>query len=178
MKLVVLDGGHGGHDSGAKGYGMQEKDLTLKIVHYTRDFLKPYDVKVILTREVDKYLTLQERCNIANKNKADLFISIHINAGGGTGFESFIHNVVPEQTIERQNIIHNEIYKKVYGRNRGQKRNNFYVLGNTNMDAILTECGFIDNNDDAYLLKSDGYLKRIALGHANGIVKALNLKKK
>lgn len=178
MIVVVLDGGHGGHDSGANGYGMKEKDLTLKITQYTRDFLKPYDVKVILTRETDKYLTLQERCDIANKNKADLFISVHINAGGGTGFESFIHNVVPKQTIERQIIIHNEIYKKVYGRNRGQKRNNYYVLGNTNMDAILTECGFIDNNDDAYLLKSDGYLKRLALGHANGIVKALNLKKK
>lgn len=79
---LVIDAGHGGHDSGAKGAISYEKDLTLK---YALAFGKAVergcpDVRVIYTRKTDVFLPLHERADIANRNKADLFISIHINA--------------------------------------------------------------------------------------------------
>ena len=79
---LVIDAGHGGHDSGAKGAVSAEKNLTLR---YALAFGKAVeqscpDVKVIYTRKTDVFLPLHERAEIANRNKADLFISIHINA--------------------------------------------------------------------------------------------------
>src|SRR5699024_12766621 len=86
-KIVVLDAGHGGHDPGAQSGGLREKDLTLDIVKRTINKLKKYNVKVIATRTTDKFISLSGRANIANKNKADLFVSVHINSGGGTGLD-------------------------------------------------------------------------------------------
>lgn len=92
---LVIDAGHGGHDSGAKGAISFEKNLTLK---YALAFGKAVeqscpDVRVIYTRTRDVFLPLHERADIANRNKADLFVSIHINAleGGriSHGFQSY-----------------------------------------------------------------------------------------
>ena len=80
--VLVIDAGHGGHDSGAKGAISYEKNLTLR---YALAFGKAVqqncpDVKVIFTRTSDVFLPLHERADIANRNKADLFMSFHINA--------------------------------------------------------------------------------------------------
>lgn len=92
---LVIDAGHGGHDSGAKGAISYEKNLTLR---YALAFGKAVkekcpDVKVIYTRQTDVFLPLHERADIANRNKADLFISFHINALDGghisRGFQSY-----------------------------------------------------------------------------------------
>lgn len=80
--IVVIDAGHGGHDPGCNGGNSREKEITLaialKLGKLIEDSLK--DVKVIYTRKTDKFIELSERSNIANKNNADLFISIHCNA--------------------------------------------------------------------------------------------------
>lgn len=80
--IIVIDAGHGGHDPGCNGGSSKEKDVTLSIAlklgKLIEDSLK--DVKVIYTRKSDKFIELSERSNIANKNNADLFISIHCNA--------------------------------------------------------------------------------------------------
>lgn len=80
--VIVIDAGHGGHDPGCNGGDTKEKDVTLSIAlklgKLIEDSLK--DVKVVYTRNIDKFIELSERCNIANKNNADLFISIHCNA--------------------------------------------------------------------------------------------------
>lgn len=80
--VVVIDAGHGGHDSGAKGRISREKNINLSIALLMGKEIekKHKDVKVIYTRKKDVFLKLQERADIANKNKADLFISIHTNA--------------------------------------------------------------------------------------------------
>lgn len=82
ISCVVLDAGHGGHDPGTIGNRYQEKDIALSIVlkvgQYIRDNIP--DVKVIYTRETDVFVPLDERAEIANKNQADVFISIHCNA--------------------------------------------------------------------------------------------------
>ena len=81
---VVIDAGHGGHDTGAVGLKMkvQEKNLNLSVAKQLASKIRENypDVKVVLTRETDVFLPLQERADIANKNHADLFISIHTNA--------------------------------------------------------------------------------------------------
>ena len=93
-KVIVLDAGHGGHDPGAVGpHGTKEKDVNLAIVlQLEKVFRKDKDYKVILTRDDDTFIPLVERANIANKNKADLFISIHCNANlnrNASGFEVY-----------------------------------------------------------------------------------------
>ena len=82
IKTVVIDAGHGGHDSGTRGKFLKEKDVVLKIALKVGGYLEQYlpDVKVIYTRKDDQYVTLDGRAEIANKNNADLFVSIHANA--------------------------------------------------------------------------------------------------
>jgi N-acetylmuramoyl-L-alanine amidase len=179
MVRIFIDPGHGGNDPGAVGNGLKEKDLTLKIAKKIKSKLTNYEnVQVKLSRENDTYLTLSERAKMANDWGADIFISIHINAGGGIGFESYIYNgSVSSSTIAYQNIIHEEIVKATGWNDRGKKRENYAVLRETKMPAILTENGFIDNTTDANKLKNDSFLDKIAQGHVNGIVKLFNLKK-
>lgn len=181
MVKIGIDLGHGGSDPGAVANGLKEKDLTMKIGKMIGDMLGEYEgVQVIYTRTDDHYLSLEERAEIANKAGVDFFLSIHINAGGGTGFESYIYNGnVSAKTVAYQNIIHTEIMKAIGGvQDRGKKRANYAVLRLTDMPAILTENLFIDNANDAIRLKSEQFLLQIAHGHVQGIVKAFGLKKK
>ncbi|MCM3740616.1 N-acetylmuramoyl-L-alanine amidase [Oceanobacillus luteolus] len=178
MVKIYLDPGHGGTDPGAQGNGLQEKNVTLAIALKVRDILnRDYEGHTIrMSRSSDATVSLPQRTNDANSWGADYFVSIHINAGGGTGYEDYIYNgSVSSQDISYRDIVHAEIMKQVDFRNRGKKRANFHVLRESNMPAVLTENGFIDNSTDAAKLKSDAYLNRIALGHANGIAKALGL---
>ena len=80
--IVVIDPGHGGHDPGAIGSTTREKVINLSIALEVGRLIEKNcsDVKVIYTRKKDEFVPLDERANIANKNKADLFISIHTNS--------------------------------------------------------------------------------------------------
>ena len=79
---VVLDAGHGGKDVGALGEDLQEKEINLEVTKRVGDILKKEmkDVKVVYTRQNDTFIPLQERCNIANKAKGDVFVAIHTNS--------------------------------------------------------------------------------------------------
>lgn len=81
IKKIVIDAGHGGHDPGCLGRESREKDIALNIVKKLARMVKETfpDVEIILTREDDRFIPLHERANIANKNDADLFISVHCN---------------------------------------------------------------------------------------------------
>lgn len=101
--VLVIDAGHGGHDPGALGAISKEKKINLDIaLKFGKMIEKNYpDVKVIYTRKGDTYLTLQERAKVANKNKANLFISIHANAAKNksvTGTETFIFGLSKSQS--------------------------------------------------------------------------------
>ncbi|MEK4181718.1 N-acetylmuramoyl-L-alanine amidase [Aeribacillus sp. FSL K6-1121] len=180
MVKIFIDPGHGGNDPGAVANGLKEKDLTLKIAKKIQSLLSEYEgVSVKLSRTTDVYLSLSERADMANKWEADFFISVHINAGGGTGFESYIYNKPNTKSVAYQNVIHPEIMKAIGNvKDRGKKRANFAVVRETKMPAILTENLFIDNSSDAAKLKSDSFLSQIAFGHVQGLVKAFGLKKK
>src|SRR5690625_4484757 len=181
MTKIFLDPGHGGNDPGAVANGLREKDLTLDIAKRIRKYLNDnYSGHTIkMSRTGDTYPSLTKRANDANKWGADVFVSIHINAGGGTGFESFIYNgKVSSKTKQVQNDVHDAIVKETGVNDRGKKRANFAVLRQTNMPAVLTENLFIDTKKDADKLKSSKFLDKVAKGHAIGLAKAFNLKSK
>lgn len=96
IRTVVIDAGHGGKDAGAVGKKAKEKDITLAVAKKTGDYIKNRypDVKVIYTRSSDVFVELMERARIANRNNADVFISIHCNSVANApktcGAETFI----------------------------------------------------------------------------------------
>jgi N-acetylmuramoyl-L-alanine amidase len=82
LKTIVVDAGHGGHDPGAMSrHGLKEKGLNLSVAKYLKEALEEQGYRVILTRSEDEYLTLQKRVDIAKESNADLFVSVHTNAG-------------------------------------------------------------------------------------------------
>jgi len=181
MVKLALDAGHGGNDPGAVGNGLKEKDLTLYRVLKTAQILKAnyLDIEILLTRSKDETVSLQKRCDLANSWGADFFLSDHVNAGGGTGFESYRLPGATASTVQKHSAIHNEImnFLKSYSlRDRGTKTANFYVLKYTKMPAVLIECLFIDNSKDANLLKQQAFQDNLAAAIARGIAKALGLK--
>src|SRR5690625_504295 len=182
MVKIYIDAGHGGHDPGAVANGLREKDLTLKITKHVRDYLKNYNCSVRMSRTNDKTLSLAQRTNDANRWGADFFLSIHINAGGGTGYEDYIYNGLSNssKTAKLRDIVHsemNKVLKKYNITNRGKKKANFHVLRESRMPAMLSENLFIDTTNDANLLKNNAFLKDIGQAHAKGIVKAFGLKR-
>ncbi len=182
---ICLDAGHGGTDSGANGNGMHEKDLTLKIIQAIDAKLKNYkDVQTLQTRPKDVFVSLDDRCNMSNKWGADVFLSCHINAAPDTsarGWQSHIYNgSIDAKTVAYQNVMHDNIIqaiKKYNVTDRGNERNNFAVLRQTNCIAILTENLFITNSADAALLKDDAFIDAVAEGHVIGLEKFLGLEK-
>jgi len=186
FKKVMIDAGHGGTDSGAVGNGLREKDLTLKLATLINNHLNNnYDVTTKMTRTSDTTVSLPQRTRMANEWNADIFLSIHINAGGGTGFEDFTYSgrmaqprSVQNESKEIQQVIHaeiKEVLKKYNVRDRGTKEANFHVLRETKMPSLLTETMFIDNAHDANLLKNENFINDIAIAHSRGTAKALNL---
>ncbi|OHX43434.1 hypothetical protein BBV17_26355 [Cytobacillus oceanisediminis] len=182
MVKKFIDPGHGGIDPGAVGNGLVEKELTLTIAKMIRDILvnEYQDVEVKLSREGDQTLSLNERTDMANEWGADFLLSVHINATNGkaNGYEDFIYPGSGDATTAHQNVIHEEIMKQVDFYDRGKKQGNLHMLRESNMPALLTENGFIDNPSDAAKLRRHAYLERIAQGHVNGFVRAFNLKEK
>ena len=184
MIKIIIDAGHGGNDPGATANNLQEKNITLLVSKYMQDYLNENftDHEVTLTRSTDVYIDLSERANIANKINADVFISNHVNAGGGTGFESFIYNKPSSEAIALQKDVNAEALSvvKKYGlgaHGEDKKRANLAVVRETKMPAILTEICFIDSND-ANLLKKNEFLIEMAAAYAEGMAKFLGLKAK
>jgi N-acetylmuramoyl-L-alanine amidase len=183
MVKIFIDPGHGGSDSGAVGNGLKEKDLTLKISKKIKEKLANYEnVQIKLSRESDQTLSLPQRTNMANAWGANYLISVHINAGGGTGFESYTYNksyAGKQETNRKRSILHAEIMRQLSGvRDRGMKEANLHMVRESRMESVLTENLFIDNINDAALLRQDSFLDKIAEGHANGLAIIFGLKQK
>ena len=164
-KKIFIDAGHGGSDSGAAGRNTAgtlflEKDFALTISLEQKRLFESLGYQVMLSRSSDVYVSLETRVNLANSWGADLFISNHINAGGGTGIEVWasVGNSVGQSYASS---IVNNISSKTQLHSRGVKtktlsdgRDYFYVIRETTMTAILIEYGFIDNIQDLSFLQS------------------------
>ncbi|SLL32579.1 N-acetylmuramoyl-L-alanine amidase [Mycobacteroides abscessus subsp. abscessus] len=180
MVKIFIDPGHGGTDSGASGNGLLEKNLTLEIAQQISNILQSEyeNIAIRMGRNGDSTVSLSERTDAANSWNADFYLSIHINAGGGTGFESYIYPGVGAPTSMYQEAIHEQIVKETGFNDRGMKSANFHVLRETKMPALLTENGFIDTTADVNRLKDSSFITRIARGHVKGLEKAFSLKRK
>ncbi|GAA2359015.1 hypothetical protein Cme02nite_35340 [Catellatospora methionotrophica] len=177
---VYIDPGHGGTDPGAVANGLQEKTLTLNIALQTRDILKAsYSVDVRMSRTTDITRSLAYRTDDANAWGAAIFVSIHINAGGGTGFESYRYPGTTGTTQRLHSLIHSNVLSNMRSvasvTDRGQKTSNLHVLRESNMPAVLTENLFIDTVANANLLKRADFITATARGHARGIAAFLGL---
>ncbi len=176
MKIICLDAGHTpGGDPGACGFGLKEANITGDITGRVATALSAYDCDV---RQVPRTDSLQTRCDYANVAGADCFVSIHINAAGGTGFESYIYPGAGGSTQALQEYLHEACmqYSAQHGLpDRGKKAKPFTVLAETAMPACLLELCFIDNEHDAACLRDELYLSGISSAIAHGIVKAMGL---
>lgn len=171
MTKIWIDAGHGGKDSGATGNGLVEKNWVLAIAKQLQTELVNAGFEVGMTRTNDTFLELSERAKKANHFKADLFLSIHFNAGGGKGYEDYIYTSTPAKTAEIQKTIHKNVIARITKhdmRDRGMKKANFAVLRETAMDAILLEAGFCDTTD-ATILKAKTYQDDFCLGIVAGV---------
>lgn len=159
---IFINPGHGGNDPGACGYGLKEAVVALNIAKRVENYLRAvgYDVKTF------QFDGLQEICDDANAFNADLFVSIHCNAGGGKGTETFyLQGSAKGETLAA--CIQKQIVNSLPVVNRGVKTSTgLYVLKYTDMPAVLVETAFIDNQGDATLLrdKEDDFARAIARG--------------
>ncbi|MFB4213362.1 peptidoglycan-binding protein [Shouchella sp. JSM 1781072] len=171
-KLIVVDAGHGGNDPGAVANGLREKDLNLDIAIRLQRQLESSGATVIMTRTTDVFLTLAQRAAIANNANADAFVSIHNNAGGGTGTETFWQERYAG--TESRNLathVQNGMLSQIDMRNRGVKEGNFHVIRETLMASALVEVGFVDHQSDAAKLKSPTFLENAAKGIHDGFIR-------
>ena len=176
MLKVFLDAGHGGHDPGALGDGMREKDIALSVVLKTGYILKEHGVQVEYSRIDDIYLSPADRAIKANRLEADLFISVHCNAFTtelAKGIETFSYIGSVKGAKLSEDIQDSIISSGAYTLDRGTKTSNFAVLRLTNMPAVLIELGFITNGQDAYILKNRQ--DDLALSIFRGIANFVNL---
>ncbi|HEY2526048.1 MAG TPA: N-acetylmuramoyl-L-alanine amidase [Candidatus Binataceae bacterium] len=221
--VVVIDPGHGGYDSGTEvGAPLLEKDLALQIAIRLQAELERRRVRAILTRTGDYFVTLADRTAFANKEGADLFISIHLNSSpdaGTAGIETYYLNNTTDRATIRLAAMENASggaystaagsdlnyilsdMRQQYKANEsvalasmieaqtaadinaslgvrvtalGAMRGPFYVLVGARMPAVLVECGFLSNRDEAARLASARYQEVLAQGIAEAAVHYFN----
>ena len=180
-KRIFLDAGHNdsGFDTGAVGNGLREQDITFEVASILGDILKN-DFEIKLSRPTketnlgtNNTTAVNARWQMANEWHADYFVSIHCNASNGqaTGAETLYFK---NEAIEFAKVIENTYTSEMNLKDRGVKyRDDVAVLRNTTMPSVLIELAFIDNKEDADILK----LKKleIAKAIAKGIYKFLGI---
>ncbi|NLI90212.1 MAG: N-acetylmuramoyl-L-alanine amidase [Epulopiscium sp.] len=174
MKIVHLDYGHGGHDPGAVGNGLKEKDIVLSVGNKVTAILKNHGVKVTHSRTTDVFVELRDRAQMANKAKADILASLHCNSysdPNAQGVETFSYPGSGAGKLLAKSVQDNIIKDKLYTKDRGIKTANFAVLRHTQMPACLVELGFISNKEDAAILKNkqDELASAVAKGLLNNL---------
>jgi N-acetylmuramoyl-L-alanine amidase len=176
-KLIVVDPGHGGHDSGARAGTAYEKNLALTISRALAKELEGSGARVLMTRNDDRFIPLSERAEFANSNRADLFISVHINSSPGgktSGSITFFHGPSAAKELLARCIqaelakidgipsIGTWSDKRIY-------QSGFAVLRQSKMPGVLLELGFINHpRDRARMLKPD-YPAAVAKAVTQGI---------
>ncbi|MCW1241944.1 N-acetylmuramoyl-L-alanine amidase [Bacillus pretiosus] len=172
---VVIDAGHGAHDSGAVGNGLLEKERALTLSHMLNEELRSSGVSTYMTRTSDTFVTLSGRAKMANDRGAKVFISNHLNSAenpSALGYETFVYNRNDKNTNLLQDLIHAEgmkVLSPLGFRDRGKKTKDLAVVRETHMPAVLTENGFISNASDMAHIRKDEVLRKLAQAYAKAI---------
>lgn len=191
FKTIVVDAGHGGNDPGNQNRRLKlsEKTYTLDVARRLERLLKTHGFKVIMTRKGDRALDLDERTAIANKARADLFISIHFNGFSRSevaGTETYVmtprhqhsspqaerdkrmvSTMYPSNKYDDWNAafgyhIHRSMVTKLKSADRGLKRFRYSVLRTINCPAVLVEAAFLSNDAEGRRVATAWYRQRIA----------------
>lgn len=174
-KTIAIDAGHGGSDPGASGNGLVEKNITLDVATRLEKYLTDGGYKVVMTRNNDTYISLDERVNYAVKQGADIFISIHVNSNTGNsanGTESYYYNGGNHATESKQlaTFMQKRLINELDTTNRGVKTNTYRVLKTNTIPATLVELAFITNSEDAKKLGSATYRDKAAHALYLGVI--------
>ncbi len=184
-RLIVVDPGHGGIDTGARSSsGTLEKDITLEVSKRLAEMLGQAGAAVILTRECDMWLAdpdaphkkrsdLIKRVDIANRNNADVFISIHVNNfiydRGSRGAQTFSHPGSEESKILSE-FIQNELARVLRNTNRRPKQIDYFIR-HSKVPAVIVEIGFLSNPAEERLLLDSAYQSKMAFAIYCGLVR-------
>lgn len=188
-KVIVLDAGHGGPDGGASSSnGVVEKDVTLPISMYLRDFLQQAGAIVVMTRDGDYDLAqpdtkgwsrrkaedLKKRVQLVNEQEADMLVSIHLNAIPSkkwTGAQTFYAPRIKESG-QLATLVQDEIKRVLKNTDRSAKKtDDIYILRMLERPAILVEVGFLSNDEEAKMMSKTEYQKQMANAIYQGILR-------
>ena len=180
-KVITIDSGHGGRDSGTSYGKLYEKDLNLEISKVLKKVLKEKGATVYMIREDDSDLSsrwdsakkrgdLYRRILKIQENKSDLYLSIHINYhyhSSVSGAEVLYHPINPNNLALAESIM-NE-FKNDLNTDREVIKTNLYLYSNTRVPGVLIECGFISNPNERYLLQKESYQEKLANSITKGV---------
>lgn len=190
-KVIVIDAGHGYNTAGKRCLKSIDKNQTRewflndRIADMVENNLKDYECKVLRSDDTTgkKDISLSTRVKTANNAKADIFVSIHHNAGinGRSGGGTVVYHY--KNSVDRGRA--QRLYDSVVGKtglvgNRANKVSvgDYYVINQTNMPALLLENGFMDSTKDTPIILTQGFAEMSAKGIVEFLVSELNLKKK
>ena len=193
--LVILDAGHGGEDAGATGVnGALEKDLNLSVVNLMGEMLVEKGFAVIYTRTEDKMLyeewenikgirkisDLKNRCKIAKNYPNALFVSIHMNTFGDGKYSGLQVYYSPEnkESERMADVVQSCVKRDLQPENSRSIKagKDIYILENIDNTAILIECGFLSNPEEAEKLSQKEYQKMLSFSIICGIIEYMNIK--
>lgn len=179
-KLIALCDGHGMETAGKRtpllpdGVVMRENEFNRRVVALLDVHLKRCGFRTLLVAPTDVDTPLRVRTDMANAAKADLYLSVHANAFGSgglnnvRGIETF-HRLDSVEGTKAAVILHRSLLGGTKLPNRGVKTADFHVLRETRMPAVLVECGFMTNVEEANLLRSEAYRAECAEELARGV---------
>jgi N-acetylmuramoyl-L-alanine amidase len=169
FRTVVIDAGHGGHDVGGQWGRVYEKHLALDTAVRLEKHLKRMGYRTVMTRRGDYFLTLPQRCQIANRYRNAIFVSVHFNytwKQDVSGLETFYFNNEGQKIA---NHVQNRMIRYTRSVDRNEKFSRFYVIRNTKMPSILVEGGFVSNEAERNRMKSGRFREALARAIADGI---------
>lgn len=180
---IMIDAGHGPDTPGKRSPDgrIREFHFTSAVAEEVKQRLIMDGHMVFFSHQSDQDVPLYERTLLANRLNADLFISIHANAMGHTfndanGIETFTYTHPQKVSQQLAAAVQQSLILVTGRKNRGVKQADFAVLRDTQMPAILVECGFMTHKIEVELLKSLAYRKRCAQGICFGIACFINQK--
>lgn len=173
---IVIDPGHGGKDPGSLGVnGVFEKDIIMRTADHVEQKLRQAGATVILTRNSDYYISLNERVRLSNLYHTHAFISLHYNAHPlmrMNGIETYYH--LGEKNRDLASNIQGSLEQNVSLQGRGIKESNFYVLRKNRFPSVLVELGFITNPGDLSMAQSEDYQNTVANSIVEGLMNYFN----
>ena len=168
---IVVDAGHGGSDPGAQRGDIAEKELTLAIAQKLKQVLEASGATVVMTRNDDTFVSLEDRVKTTNQLLPDLFVSVHINAleqvSDVHGIETYYQT---DQSRLLADSIHQSLVTSLAAPDRSVRKARFYVINHTPVPAVLAEVGFISSKDERQKLASSQYQQQVAEALAQGVM--------